>query len=31
MKDKLNIFSKNITSSNGEDGILSYIINSLDG
>ena len=31
MKDKLNIYSKNITSSNGEDGILSYIINCLDG
>lgn len=31
MKEKLNTFSKNVSSTNGEDGILSYIINSLDG
>lgn len=31
MKEKLNIYSNNISSSNGEDGILSYIINALDG
>jgi hypothetical protein len=29
MKDKLNIYSHNITSQHGEDGILSYIISSL--
>jgi hypothetical protein len=31
MKDKLNVYSKNITSQHGEDGILEYIIVSLDG
>ena len=31
MKDKLNIYSRNITSQHGEDGILDYIINSLNG
>ena len=31
MKDKLNMYSKNITSQHGEDGILEYIITSLDG
>jgi len=29
MKEKLNIFSKNITSQHGEDGIIEYIIQSL--
>jgi len=31
MKDKLNIYSNNITSQHGEDGILNYIISSLEG
>ena len=30
MKDKLNIYSENITSQHGEDGILNYIIDSLE-
>ena len=29
MKDKLNIYSNNITSQHGEDGILNYIISNL--
>ena len=31
MKGKLNIYSSNVTSQHGEDGILEYIINSLNG
>ena len=30
MQDKLNIYSNNITSQDGEDGILNYIIDSLE-
>jgi|TARA_B100002003_G_C14058781_1_gene509750 hypothetical protein len=30
MQDKLNIYSNNITSQHGEDGILNYIIGSLE-
>jgi hypothetical protein len=31
MRDKLNIYAKNVTSQHGEDGIVDYIVNSLDG
>ena len=31
MKNKLNVYGKNITSQHGEDGILEYILNSLGG
>ena len=30
MQDKLNIYGNNITSQHGEDGILNYIIDSLE-
>lgn len=30
MTDKLNVYAKNITSQNGEDGILNYILNRIE-